>query len=224
MSYWVYVTLSCHNWKRNDFRYSGAYLFTSFVYRTNVYRSVIHGIKRKPHLSLVWNWYHFVAIASYGLGWYKYAIATQWYQFHTTDAWWFSLNTIWCDMIQDMMKDTHYTIWHDLWWYLYGLMIYQYNIWFVSFITLKVYVCSSLYMIKYVFIIYYMMVFIDIFYDLRILICFISTSTIIPSSFKKLSVFPFLTDVVLIQSNIIIKHNKALCSTPLQMKFGLTFQ
>ena len=25
MSYWVYVTLSCHNWKRNDFRYSGAY-------------------------------------------------------------------------------------------------------------------------------------------------------------------------------------------------------
>ena len=28
MSYWVYVTLSCHNWKRNDFRYSGAY----FIY------------------------------------------------------------------------------------------------------------------------------------------------------------------------------------------------
>ena len=25
--------------------------------------SVIHGIKRKPHLSVVWNWYHFVAIA-----------------------------------------------------------------------------------------------------------------------------------------------------------------
>ena len=38
-------------------------LFTSFVYRTNVYWSVIHGIKRKPHLSVVWNWYHFVAIA-----------------------------------------------------------------------------------------------------------------------------------------------------------------
>ena len=36
MSYWVYVTLC---W------------------------SVIHGIKRKPHLSVVWNWYHFVAIA-----------------------------------------------------------------------------------------------------------------------------------------------------------------
>ena len=28
MSYWEYVTLSCHNWKRNDFRYSGAY----FIY------------------------------------------------------------------------------------------------------------------------------------------------------------------------------------------------
>ena len=28
MSYWVYVTLSCHNWKRNDFRYSGGY----FIY------------------------------------------------------------------------------------------------------------------------------------------------------------------------------------------------
>ena len=38
-------------------------LFTSFVYRTNVYWSVFHGIKRKSHLSVVWNWYHFVAIA-----------------------------------------------------------------------------------------------------------------------------------------------------------------
>ena len=28
MSYCVYVTLSCHNWRRNDFRYSGAY----FIY------------------------------------------------------------------------------------------------------------------------------------------------------------------------------------------------
>ena len=37
-------------------------LFTSFVYRTNVYWSVIHGIKRKTHLSVVWNWYLFVAI------------------------------------------------------------------------------------------------------------------------------------------------------------------
>ena len=38
-------------------------LFTSFVYPTNVFLSVIHGIKSKPHLSVVWNWYHFVAIA-----------------------------------------------------------------------------------------------------------------------------------------------------------------
>ena len=38
-------------------------LFTSFVHCTNMYWSVIHGIKRKPHLSVVWNWYHFVAIA-----------------------------------------------------------------------------------------------------------------------------------------------------------------
>ena len=30
---------------------------------TNVYWSVIHGMKRKSHLSVVWNWYHFVAIA-----------------------------------------------------------------------------------------------------------------------------------------------------------------
>ena len=34
----------------------------------------------------------FTSASSYGLGWYKYAFATQWYQFHTTDAWWFSLN------------------------------------------------------------------------------------------------------------------------------------
>ena len=26
--YWVYITLSCHNWKRSDFRYNGAY----FIY------------------------------------------------------------------------------------------------------------------------------------------------------------------------------------------------
>ena len=38
-------------------------LFTSNVYRTNVYWSVIHVIKRKPHLSVVWNCYHFVANA-----------------------------------------------------------------------------------------------------------------------------------------------------------------
>ena len=38
--------------------------FTSFVYPTNVYLSFIHGIKRKPHLLVVLNWYHFVAIAN----------------------------------------------------------------------------------------------------------------------------------------------------------------
>ena len=38
--------------------------FSSFVYRTNVFWSVIHGIKRKSHLSVEWNWYHFVAIAN----------------------------------------------------------------------------------------------------------------------------------------------------------------
>ena len=37
--------------------------FTSFEYRTYVYCSIIHGIKRKRHLSVGWNWYHFVAIA-----------------------------------------------------------------------------------------------------------------------------------------------------------------
>ena len=35
----------------------------------------------------------FTSASSYGLGWYKYAIATQWYQFHTTNAWWFSLRS-----------------------------------------------------------------------------------------------------------------------------------
>ena len=38
----------------------------------------------------------FTSASSYGFGWYKYAIATQWYQFHTTDAWWFSLITVYC--------------------------------------------------------------------------------------------------------------------------------
>ena len=38
-------------------------LFTSFVYRINMYWSLILGIKRKPHLSVVWNWYNLVAIA-----------------------------------------------------------------------------------------------------------------------------------------------------------------
>ena len=63
MSYWVYVTLSCHNWENLTFATAVPILFTSFVYRTNVFWSLIHGIKRKPYLSVVWNWYHWVAIA-----------------------------------------------------------------------------------------------------------------------------------------------------------------
>ena len=38
-------------------------LFTSLGIAQMCNWSVIHGIKRKPHLSVVWNWYHFVAIA-----------------------------------------------------------------------------------------------------------------------------------------------------------------
>ena len=38
-------------------------LFTSLCIARMCNWSVIHGIKRKPHLSVVWNWYHFVAIA-----------------------------------------------------------------------------------------------------------------------------------------------------------------
>ena len=34
----------------------------------------------------------FTSASSYGLSLYKYPIATQWYQFRTTDAWWFSLS------------------------------------------------------------------------------------------------------------------------------------
>ena len=38
-------------------------LFNSLCIAQMCNWSVIHGIKRKPHLSVVWNWYHFVAIA-----------------------------------------------------------------------------------------------------------------------------------------------------------------
>ena len=60
--------------------------------------SVIHGITKKTTfiggmelVSLRCN-RDLTSASSYGLGWYKYAIATQWYQFRTTDAGWFSLN------------------------------------------------------------------------------------------------------------------------------------
>ena len=40
------------------------YLLVLYIAQMCIGRwSVIHGIKRKPHLSVVWNWYHFVAIA-----------------------------------------------------------------------------------------------------------------------------------------------------------------
>ena len=97
MSNWVYVTLSCHNCKRNDFRYSSAY----FIYLFCVsHKCVLIGYSRHKKkttfiggmelVSLRCN-RDFTSASSSGLGWYKYAIATQWYQFHTTDAWWFSL-------------------------------------------------------------------------------------------------------------------------------------
>ena len=100
MSYWVYVTLSWNNWKRNDFRYSGAY----FIYKFSVsHKCVLIGYSRHKKkttfiggmelVSLCCN-REFTPASSYWLGWYKYAIATQWYQFHTTDAWWFSLKII----------------------------------------------------------------------------------------------------------------------------------
>ena len=34
----------------------------------------------------------FTPSESIGLGWYRYAIATQWFQFHTTNAWSFKIN------------------------------------------------------------------------------------------------------------------------------------
>ena len=98
MSYWVYVTLSCHNWKSNDFRYSGA----CFIYQFCVlHKYVLVGYSRHKKKTTFIGGMELVSLrcnrdltsaSSYGLGWYKYAIATKWYQFHTTDAWWFSLN------------------------------------------------------------------------------------------------------------------------------------
>ena len=47
------------------------------------------------HASVVWNWYHlscnrvFISAESVGWGWCKIAIATKWYQVHTTDKYGF---------------------------------------------------------------------------------------------------------------------------------------
>ena len=90
MSYWVYVTLSCHNWKRIDFRYSDAY----FIYWCCVsHKCVLVGYSRHKKENHIYRWYRtgITSLQSRFYIRYKYAIATQLYQFHTTDAWWFSL-------------------------------------------------------------------------------------------------------------------------------------
>ena len=61
MLYCVYVTLNCHHLK-NKIQYVGMY-FLVLCYCLNGYLSVIHSIKRKPYLSVKWDWYHFVTIA-----------------------------------------------------------------------------------------------------------------------------------------------------------------
>ena len=83
--------------KNKYFRKTGAYFLWVVCYFLNVYLSVIHGMKKKTiviegvEMVLLRCNRDFTSASSYGLCWYKYAIATQWYQFHTTDAVWFSL-------------------------------------------------------------------------------------------------------------------------------------
>ena len=127
MSYWVYVTLSCHNWKRIDFRYSGAY----YIYYCCVsHKCILVGYSRHKKkttfiggmelVSLRCN-RDFTSASSYRLGWYKYAIATQWYQFHTTDAWWFSLNIMPADNIPGYWVTTR--LLHQIYRYTYSWCI-----------------------------------------------------------------------------------------------------
>ena len=55
------------------------------------WRNII--LRENHHASVVWNWYQFhmscnrvfISAESVGRGWCKIAIATKWYQFHTTD-------------------------------------------------------------------------------------------------------------------------------------------
>ena len=81
-----------HHLKSNDFRYIGAYVFTRRVSLSNVYLTVIHGIKNKTifiggmELVSLSCKNDFTSASSYGLGCYKHAITTQWHQFHTTDG------------------------------------------------------------------------------------------------------------------------------------------
>ena len=105
MSYWVIVTLSCHNWKRIDIRFSGAYYICyccvshkCVLVSYSQHKKKTTFIAGMALVSLRFN-LDFTSASSYGLGWYKYAVATQWYQFHTTDAWWFSLKTASIQMV-----------------------------------------------------------------------------------------------------------------------------
>ena len=58
----------------NGMHFTYAYLLIHIYYCLNVYLSVIHSITRKPHLSVVWNWYYLFA-SLHGPGWYKNGIA-----------------------------------------------------------------------------------------------------------------------------------------------------
>ena len=91
MSHWVYVTLSCHNWKRNEFRYSGAFFINKFCVS---HKCVLVGYSRHKKKTTFIGGMELVSLrCNRDFTSYEYAIATQWYQFHTTDAWWFSLIT-----------------------------------------------------------------------------------------------------------------------------------
>ena len=89
MSYRVYVTLSCHNWKRNDFRYSGAY----FIYLFCVsHKCVLVGYSRHKKKTTFFVGMKLVSLRCNHDYTSAESYATQWYQFHTTDARRFSLN------------------------------------------------------------------------------------------------------------------------------------
>ena len=57
--YWVYIILNYHNRKIMTF----ASLMHNLAGCLNMYLSVISGIKRKPLLSMAWNWHHLVTNA-----------------------------------------------------------------------------------------------------------------------------------------------------------------
>ena len=115
-------------------------LFPSFVYRTNVWLVVYSRHKKKTTfiggmelVSLRCN-RDFTSASSYRLGWYKYAIATQWYQFHTTDAWWFSLNIFHSCGLAKLVIGL-WTSWNQISWNFLDI-----NMWMT---TKLFYVCSN---------------------------------------------------------------------------------